>query len=117
MTKPPRPTLQPPNLSLSRHQPSDDRFEQAASLETPESVGRRVASGSVRVLNQDTSAPEAARSPEISLSTKVPIYLMKQLRLRSAEEGVTIRNLLLLALQAQGFTVKEEDITDERKRR
>ncbi len=117
MTKPPRPALQPPDLSLGRNLPKDDRFEQAASLETPEAVGRRVASGSVRVLNQDTLRPEASRSPELSLSTKVPVYLMKQLRLRSAAQGVTIRNLLLLALQAQGFTVEDEDITDERKRR
>ena len=117
MSKPPRPTLQPPDLTPGRNLPNDNRFDQAASLETPEAVGRRVATGSVRVLNQDTSVAEASRSPELSLSTKVPIYLMKQLRLRSAEQGVTIRNLLLLALQAQGFTVHEEDITDERKRR
>lgn len=117
MSKPPRPTLQPPELMPNRNLLNDNRFEQAASMETPEAVGRRVATGSVRVLNQDTSVAEAARSPELSLSTKVPVYLMKQLRLRSAEQGITIRNLLLLALQAQGFTVNGEDITDERKRR
>lgn len=117
MSKPPRPTLQPPDLSPGRNIPIDNRFEHAALLETPEAVGRRVASGSVRVLNQDTLSAQAARSPELSLSTKVPVYVMKQLRLRSAEQGVTIRNLLLLALQAQGFTVREDDITDERRRR
>ena len=117
MSKSPRPTLQPPDLSPSRILPNDNRFEQAASLETFEAVGRRVASGSVRVLNQDTSRPEASRSSELSLSTKVPVYLMKELRTRAAEQDITIRNILLLALKAKGFTVRDEDITDERKRR
>ncbi len=117
MSKMPRPTLEPPNLSPSRNLPNDDRFEQAASMETPEAVGRRVATGAVRVLNQDTLGLEASRSPELSLSTKVPVYLMKELRTRAVEQDLTIRNILLLALKANGFTVHLEDITDERKRR
>ncbi len=42
---------------------------------------------------------------------------MHQLRVQSAEKGVTIRNLLLLALRREGFEIDDDDIQDERKRR
>lgn len=53
---------------------------------------------------------------EVALSTKVPQYVVKQLRLRYAETGVTIRNQILLALRDAGLTIDDRDITDERKR-
>jgi hypothetical protein len=53
---------------------------------------------------------------EVALSTKVPLYVLKQLRRRYAENGVTIRNQILLALRAVGLEIDDRDITDERKR-
>ena len=58
----------------------------------------------------------SGRSPEISLSTKAPEYVLQQLRRRYAETGVTIRNQLLLALRKDGIEVLEADLHDERKR-
>jgi hypothetical protein len=57
------------------------------------------------------------RSPETSLSTKVPEYIMQQLRRRYADTGITIRNQILLALRRDGLAVEEDDLQDERKRR
>jgi hypothetical protein len=71
-----------------------------------------------------TDAPDSAppaepprrRSPEVSLSTKVPDYVMQQLRRRYADTNVTIRNQVLLALRREGFEINEDDLQDERKR-
>jgi hypothetical protein len=134
MSKPPRPTLQPPEFApSSRHLPTtqadDARFDAAETLETPEHVARRVQNGSVRVINTDTaghhagSAPELPkepvykRGPETGLSTKIPTYVMRRLKIVAAEKGSTIRNILLEALRKDGFDIAENDIWDDRKSR
>jgi hypothetical protein len=129
-----RPQLQAPDLSPPAKQPSntplrvgidDPRFAAAAQLETHDAYVRGVQEGRVRVVNPDTlprwpdekaQAPPRRRSPETSLSTKVPEYVMQQLRRRYADTGTTIRNQILLALRREGLEVNEDDIQDERKR-
>jgi len=136
MSKAVRPALQAPNISNIPGRPSaaatpasDPRFAAAETLEDPAALTRRVREGVVRVINPDTiqqaavpvevpaQEPARRRGPELSMSTKVPEYVMHQLRIRSAEKGVTIRNLLLLALRREGFQIDDDDIQDERKRR
>jgi len=137
MPKGARPALQAPNISgapgrrlgVPATSASDPRFAAAETLEDPTTLSRRVRERTVRVLNPDTLQQAAMptetpalesprrRGPELSLSTKIPGYVMQQLRVRSAETGVTIRNLLLLALRREGLEVDEDDIQDERKRR
>jgi hypothetical protein len=79
----------------------------------------------VRVVNPETvpsaprqriEEPARRRSPEVSLSTKAPEYVMQQLRRRYAETGVTIRNQILLALRKDGLEIGDDDLQDERKR-
>ena len=129
-----RPELHAPDLSLSDKRSSstpprvaadDPRFAAAAQLETHDAYVRGVQEGRVRVVNPDTvpprpddedRAPPRRRSPETSLSTKVPEYVMHQLRLRYAETGITIRNQILIALRKDGLEVSDDDIQDERKR-
>jgi len=129
-----RPALQAPDLSPPPQQPSsapprvaadDPRFAAAAQLETHDAYVRGVQEGRVRVVNPDTLPPRPdegglaaprRRSPETSLSTKVPEYVMQQLRLRYAETGITIRNQILIALRKEGLEINEDDIQDERKR-
>lgn len=134
-TRPSRPELHAPDLSPStkrsgstpqRVSADDPRFAAAAQLETHDAYLRGVQDGRVRVLNPDTlpprpdeedrTSPTRRRSPETSLSTKVPEYVMHQLRLRYAETGVTIRNQILIALRKDGLEVGDDDIQDERKR-
>ena len=127
-----RPDLQAPDLSPPGKPPvasprvraDDPRFAAAAQLETHDAYVRGVQEGRVRVVNPETFPlpPEGEgtasrrRSPETSLSTKVPEYVMQQLRLRYAETGITIRNQILIALRRDGLEVNENDIQDERKR-
>lgn len=132
MTQTPRrPGLNPPVIepaSRGRTAPDDPRFALAESLERPEAIREAVASGRVRALNAET-APGliAARAgegrvsrrtaPEVALSTKVPDYVLRQLRRRYAESGMTIRNQILFALRLAGIDVRNEDLHDERKSR
>lgn len=131
--------LPPPSRSAL----DEGRFRVAEALERPEAMREAMASGRIRALNPETAggvlggreqppavsvapAPSPAPAPvapvssrtdeEVSLSTKVPLYVLKQLRRRYAESGVTIRNQILLALRCDGFQVEDADITDERKR-
>jgi hypothetical protein len=128
-----RPELHAPDLSPPQ-QPSntpprvaadDPRFAAAAQLETHDAYIRGVQEGRVRVVNPDTLPPRPVegdlpsprrRAAETSLSTKVPEYVMQQLRLRYAEGGITIRNQILIALRKDGLEINEDDIQDERKR-
>jgi hypothetical protein len=129
-----RPQLQAPDLSPSAKQPggvlprvadNDPRFAAAAQFETHDAYVRGVQEGRVRVVNPDTlparpdereQATPRRRSPETSLSTRVPEYVMQQLRRRYAETGTTIRNQILIALRREGLEIDEDDIQDERKR-
>jgi hypothetical protein len=127
--RPERPRLQAPDLSPPTRPPSgappktdagDPRFDAAARLETHDVFVRGMQDGRVRVVNPETAPPAPLplrrRSPETSLSTKVPEYVMQQLRRRYAETGVTIRNQILLALRRDGLEIEDDDIQDERKR-
>jgi hypothetical protein len=133
--RPTRPQLEAPDLSLPTRRPgdvpmktapNDPRFEAVEQLETHAALLQGVKDGRVRVVNPDTAPPrpESAspveaprrRGPETSLSTKVPEYVMQQLRRRYAETGVTIRNQILFALRKDGLEIGDDDIQDERKR-
>jgi hypothetical protein len=131
-----RPILQAPDLTQPvspdtplppRTDPNDTRFEGAQQFETPEALMRGVKNGSVRTLNPETmprsaggdasqpAEPARRRAPEVSLSTKVPERVMRELRRRYADTGFTIRVQVLQALKAQGFEIDEDDLLDERK--
>jgi hypothetical protein len=130
-----RPQLQAPDLSPAaatdsprpaRTDPDDPRFAGAEQFETHDAYVRGVQNGRVRVVNPETVPPVPVpsataevvrrRSPEVSLSTKAPEYVMQQLRHRYAETGVTIRNQILLALKKDGLEIDDDDLQDERKR-
>jgi hypothetical protein len=131
-----RPLLQAPDLSptipadASRPpptDPNDSRFAGAQQFETTEALLRGVQNGSVRTINPETmprsgtvgsdlpAEPPKRRSPEVSLSTRIPEYVMRELRRRYADTGITIRVQVLLALIGKGFEIEEEDLQDERK--
>jgi hypothetical protein len=139
MAAPPRPTLRPPLLDAppapprtARPAADDPRFAMAEHLERPEQIRAAVADGRVRAINAETApdllaappppplatAPRPPRrsAPEVALSTKVPDYVLRQLRRRYAESGITIRNQVLFALRLAGVEVRDEDLHDERKR-
>lgn len=125
MSKKERPALEPVDLTPSntpatplRRTASDDpRFAAASELESHAGLARRIESGNVKVLNRDTMpAPKARWKQEHSVTAKMPSYVLKQLRQRYADTGITIRNQLLTALKNDGIEVNPDDITDDRKR-
>jgi hypothetical protein len=136
MSTPPRPALRPPLLDAAplprapRPAADDPRFAAAEQLERPDAIRAAVADGRVRAINAETApellapapvpipaAPASRRTaPEVALSTKVPDYVLRQLRRRYAESGITIRNQVLFALRLAGVEVRDADLLDERKR-
>lgn len=133
MTVQRRPGLQVPSIAADPPRPvrvaaDDPRFAVAESLERPEAIREAVAAGRVRAINAETAGPLLAApapdtrpasrrtAPEVALSTKVPDYVLRQLRRRYAESGITIRNQILFALRLAGVEVRDADLLDERKR-
>jgi hypothetical protein len=126
LTLPPMPVAAAP-APAARLAPDDPRFATAATLERPEAIREAMAAGRVRAINAETGAemlappppPRTASrrtAPEVALSTKVPDYVLRQLRRRYAESGITIRNQVLFALRLAGLEVRDADLLDERKR-
>lgn len=53
--------------------------------------------------------------PQKAIQAYVPASVAKALSVKAAEEGVTVRVLLLRALKKEGYSVPEEEIKDRRK--
>jgi hypothetical protein len=79
----------------------DARPESPAEMETPE---RAVAK---------SPAPEA----EVPLQVLIPEHIRRQLAVKAAEEGRSLRSLVLSALRGLGIDVSEADIKGKRGRR
>jgi hypothetical protein len=62
-------------------------------------------------------APEPAVEPEVPLQILIPASIRKQLALKAAEEGKSLRALVLGAIRSLGITVTDADIKGKRGRR
>lgn len=58
-----------------------------------------------------------AVEPEVPLQVLIPAGIRKQLALKAAEEGESLRALVLRAIRSLGITVTEADIKGKRGRR
>src|ERR1039457_4893603 len=58
-----------------------------------------------------------AVEPEVPLQVLIPAGIRKQLALKAAEEGQSLRALVLRAIRSLGITVTEADIKGKRGRR
>jgi hypothetical protein len=58
-----------------------------------------------------------AIEPEVPLQVLIPAGIRKQLALKAAEEGQSLRALVLSAIRSLGITVTEADIKGKRGRR
>ncbi len=61
--------------------------------------------------------PQPAAEPEVPLQVLVPKSIRKQLGLKAAEEGESLRALVLRAFRGIGLTVTDEQIAGKRGRR
>jgi hypothetical protein len=58
-----------------------------------------------------------AIEPEVPLQVLIPASIRKQLALKAAEEGKSLRALVLTAIRSLGITVTDADIRGKRGRR
>jgi hypothetical protein len=63
------------------------------------------------------AAPEQVIEPEVPLQVLIPAGIRKQLALKAAEEGQSLRALVLRAIRSLGVTVSDADIKGKRGRR
>lgn len=59
----------------------------------------------------------AAAGKDVSLQVMVPMHIKREVSLRAAQEGATQRTVILRALKAIGFVVKDDELCDKRKQR
>ena len=59
--------------------------------------------------------PEPVVEPQRPIQAYVPASLAKALNVRAAEEGVTVRTLILQGLKSMGLPVPEAELRDKRK--
>jgi hypothetical protein len=58
--------------------------------------------------------PTTAVEPEVPLQVLIPASVRKQLALKAAEEGQSLRALMLLAIRSLGITVTDVQIKGKR---
>jgi hypothetical protein len=85
----------------------------ATAAEAPEPASPVPAAESASQAAQAAPAVE----PEVPLQVLIPAGIRKQLALKAAEEGQSLRALVLRAIRSLGITVTEADIKGKRGRR
>ena len=66
-------------------------------------------------MKRDPRRPSAPGASEESLQITVPLVTKKSLKVRAAENGETMRVIVLRALAAAGISVPEAELQDRRK--
>jgi hypothetical protein len=66
---------------------------------------------------RNTARSSPAIEPEVPLQVLIPASIRKQLALKAAEEGKSLRALVLGAIRSLGITVTDADIRGKRGRR
>jgi hypothetical protein len=61
-------------------------------------------------------AQQASKGKGTGLMLMVPAETLKTLRVRAAEDGTTVRALVLEALSKAGYPVSADEVIDRRKR-
>ena len=55
------------------------------------------------------------KGKDANLTVKIPDYVLKEMKIKSAQDGKTQRQIILEGLVALGLTVNEDDMVDRRK--
>jgi hypothetical protein len=61
--------------------------------------------------------PKPAPRPQEKLTIELPGYLMDAMKLAAVKQRVSVRHLVMLALQAHGMTIEPEDLVPDARRR
>ncbi len=89
----------------------------ATATETPEWPAEMPAPLVAEPAGRKTAGPRLAVEPEVPLQVLIPASIRKQLALKAAEEGKSLRALVLGAIRNLGITVTDADIKGKRGRR
>lgn len=54
---------------------------------------------------------------DVSLQVMVPARIKREVSLQAAQNGTTLRTVILTALKSVGFTVRDDELCDKRKTR
>jgi hypothetical protein len=63
------------------------------------------------------AAKPAMAEPEVPLQVLIPEHIRKQIAVKAAEEGRSLRALILSAIRSLGIEVTDEEIRGKRRRR
>jgi hypothetical protein len=58
--------------------------------------------------------PGPDREKDVQLSVVLPASIVRAVKIRAAEDGGTLREIVLRALKADGFKVPDREIADRR---
>lgn len=110
----------------------------ASSFENPSFVARGTEAGHIRLVRTTTArgepdqertdlpqlgevggaepevAPRRRRSEEPNFTVRLPDYVQQALRLKAVSDRTTVRLTLLKLLRDAGYTVDDQDMTDDR---
>jgi hypothetical protein len=80
-------------------------------------LGRSAEGGQVERLR--ASLPSSTNATEkrsgAVLQVNVPVELMRELKIKAAQDDTTLRHIVLQALQAAGWGVDDEELKDRRR--
>jgi hypothetical protein len=89
-----------------------------ARAETPEPAQSAARSEQIVELERiQRAAIKRPSEPEVPLQVLIPEHVRRQLAVKAAEEGRSLRSLVLTALRGLGIDVSEADIKGKRGRR
>jgi hypothetical protein len=89
----------------------------AIVAEAPEAPGAAPAPAAVEPSIRKSGRSSPVSEPEVPLQVLIPASIRKQLALKAAEEGKSLRALVLGAIRSLGITVTDADIKGKRGRR
>lgn len=58
----------------------------------------------------------SALSPHEKLTVELPVYLMDAMKLDSAKQRVSVRHIVMRALQNAGYTIEDRDMVPDARR-
>ena len=87
-----------------------------AKVETPEPTQSSEQVVELESIQRAALEPPSA-GPEVPLQVLIPEHIRRQLAVKAAEEGRSLRSLVLTALRGLGIYVSEADIKGKRGRR
>ena len=89
----------------------------ATVAETPEAPPLPMAVAAEPASSKFSRPAQVAVEPEVPLQVLIPANIRKQLAFKAAEEGLSLRALVLTAIRGLGIAVTDADIKGKRGRR